>query len=156
MAATRVIDHALDVIRAMRLEERGIVVKLSDAYIAELRRLFSQPGSGRIYRRLRAGGLKRKLRGLPLREKDYITHQASAPGEPPARDRSLLYNSVLSIVELTETGWSSTIGSSIPGIPRYLELGTVKMAPRPAWRPAYLYLLVHAKTILAAGGAPGA
>lgn len=75
MAATitvQGVDAAVDRLRATELRMRGRLEQALDrtalATNAHLKRLLSEPGSGRVYTR----------RG--------VEHQASAPGEPPAVD----------------------------------------------------------------------
>ena len=71
------------------------------------------PASGRIYRR------------------GNITHQASAPGQPPMTDTGTLVRSVyFDLKPLT-----ATVGSRL-AYSHYLEFGTRRMAPRPVWMPA--------------------
>lgn len=72
------------------------------------------PKTGRVYRR----------RG--------IVHQASAPGQPPATDTGFLVNSIY--VERDGPA-RMTVGSRL-AYAAYLEFGTQRMAPRPAWIPA--------------------
>lgn len=61
-----------------------------------------------------------------------ITHQASAPGQAPATDTGVLVSSVY----FQNTGkMSATIGSRL-AYAYYLEYGTTRIAPRPAWQPA--------------------
>ena len=70
--------------------------------------------SGRVYRR------------------GNITHQASAPGEPPKTDTGTL---VSSIEFKMETKLSATVASRL-AYAYYLEFGTSRMGARPAWIPA--------------------
>ena len=61
-----------------------------------------------------------------------ITHQASAPGQAPATDTGVLVSSVY----FQNTGkMSATIGSRL-AYAYYLEYGTTRIAPRPAWQPS--------------------
>jgi hypothetical protein len=92
---------------------------------SEVRRLMaSSPRGGRVYRR------------------GNIRHKASAPGEPPARDRGYLMRSVM---------WKRTnkpgpidaivdVGSGVL-YSLFLEYGTRRMAARPAFRPALAKIL---------------
>lgn len=90
------------------------------------KRLLSLPGTGRIYRR------------------GAITHQASAPGAPPAVDRGLLRASVSTELGHDEQGAYADVGTTLDyGV--WLELGhrvvvngrTVGYAePRPWVRPS--------------------
>ena len=75
----------------------------------------STPGKGRIYEKYK-----------PRR-----THQASAPGDPPAPDTGVLRNSIT--IGPTETGYR--VGTNLQSAP-VLEFGSSSMAPRPFMRPA--------------------
>ena len=70
------------------------------------------PHTGRVYKR---GG---------------VTHQASAPGQPPASDTGALSGSIYT--EPDAEGW--VVGSRL-AYAAYLEYGTRKMASRPVWTP---------------------
>lgn len=59
-------------------------------------------------------------------------HIASAPGEPPAIDYGTLVNDISSEFPSDLEG---IVFSSLP-YSFYLEFGTGKIAPRPAWIPA--------------------
>jgi len=92
------------------------VIRGTEAVAEEATSLILEaPKTGRIYRR----------RG--------VTHQASAPGEPPASDTGRLVQS-----QRTEYDQSELTGTAIwsAGHAEYLEHGTSKMAPRPFARPA--------------------
>jgi len=95
------------------LERRAIEAE------AAAKRLLSQHGSGRIYRKSR-----------PRR-----IHQASAPGEPPAPDLGHLRASVGHEVGVDEHGVYAEWGTDL-AIGVYLELGTRHMSPRPWLRPS--------------------
>lgn len=60
------------------------------------------------------------------------SHQASAPGEPPKADRGELVNSI-HIVSKNQ-GLTAEVKSKLP-YAGALELGTSKVAARPAWLP---------------------
>ena len=88
----------------------------------------SQPGTGRTYKTGRKG-------------RRYATHQASAPGEPPAVDEGELRSSVTHNVtgrpgrDLPDPGGSKTLvkgytGTNLEKGP-YLEFGTSRMKARP-------------------------
>lgn len=88
----------------------------------------SQPGTGRTYKTGRSG-------------ERYATHQASAPGEPPAVDTGELRASVTHNVtgrvgkSLPDPGGSKTkvkdyVGTNLES-GAYLEFGTSRMKPRP-------------------------
>ena len=84
--------------------------------------LLSQPGQGRLY-------VKRHASGRP-----YL-HRASAPGAPPATDSGRLKQSYQYRVERRGRGPALEVYSTVFYAP-YLELGTRRMAPRPALAPA--------------------
>ena len=63
-----------------------------------------------------------------------IEHRASAPGEAPATDTGFLVSDS-SIYYERNTPLSATVGSRL-AYAYYLEFGTVRIAPRPAWLPA--------------------
>lgn len=100
------------------------------------KRLLSQHGSGRIYKRTKP---------------DRI-HQASAPGEPPAPDTGQLRAALGHTVDSDGVTLYADIGygvdpdtaaeregdTSIADVAKYLELGTRHIAPRPFLRPALL------------------
>lgn len=115
--------------------EQEIVTRLTHAgaiYTGEVKRLMiDSPASGRLYRRRRKGQAGRRKGG-----KGFITHRASAPGEPPAVDRGILVKSIGFQVLRRARTIILRAGSSLPKLPIWLEFGTRKMAPRPAWRPA--------------------
>lgn len=83
------------------------------------KRLASTPGRGRWYFRTR-----------PDR-----WHRASAPGDPPAPDLGNLRRSITHELDIDERGLLARVGSPL-FYSFYLELGTVKMEPRPFLRPA--------------------
>lgn len=77
----------------------------------------SGPRSGRLYKRGQAGD---------------VVHQASAPGEAPATDTGFLADSIGSrMIGPTEGEITVTARYSV-----VLELGGVRMAPRPYFAPA--------------------
>tara|TARA_R110000744_G_C19098203_1_gene533269 strand:+ start:124 stop:552 length:429 start_codon:yes stop_codon:yes gene_type:complete len=84
---------------------------------------------------LRGDVVKRIQRG-PKTGRTYqrrgVTHTSSAPGQAPATDTGRLANSIT----FEQVGpVSVTVGSALI-YAAYLEYGTTRMAPRPAWRPA--------------------
>ena len=138
MADATIIKSNLDkALAQMDLSARVFATKAGILYTNEVKRLMrTSPRGGRIYKRLRAGGLRNRLKGRGARAGDYITHRASAPGEPPAVDHGNLVNSVASVEELTPRGWATTGGSTLAKIPPALEYGAGTIAPRPAFIPA--------------------
>lgn len=83
--------------------------------------------------------VKKAIQGPPKTGKEYkrgenrdIVHRASAPGQAPATDTGTLVSSIYN----QDRGYlSKAIGSRLP-YAFYLEFGTRKIAPRPAWVPA--------------------
>jgi len=69
------------------------------------------------------GGGKRNL---------SLTHQASAPDQPPASDTGILAGS---IYYKLIGNYSVAVGSRLP-YSAHLEFGTMKIKKRPAWLPA--------------------
>lgn len=107
-----------------RLEKKAAqrVAALALELHAEIRENLSQKGSGRT----------------------YGSHQASAPGEPPAPDLGVLRNSVQAVMVhplLWTVGVAGEIvhpesGSKMKVIAPALEFGSRRLAPRPFIRPA--------------------
>jgi hypothetical protein len=82
------------------------------------KRIQRGPKSGRVYTRGSGQNLSRE-------------HQASAPGEAPAADSGVLASSIY----FEQSGkLSATIGSRL-AYAYYLEFGTSRIDPRPAWVP---------------------
>lgn len=77
--------------------------------------ILSGPKTGRIYRR---GG---------------VSHQASAPGEPPASDTGQLVNSIITSVDTGKLTGSVGFGTEYA---KFLNYGTRNIAPRPFAIPA--------------------
>ncbi len=114
--ATRVdINLALAQRVAMDAAERGVRAAVIDAE-GITKTLLSQPGSGRIYR---SGKSK--------------THQASAPGEPPAPDKGASGGLLGSVQTEVTRGPNEVVGmvSVNKEYAAALELGTERVAPRP-------------------------
>lgn len=78
------------------------------------KRLQRGPKTGRLYRR------------------GTVTHQASAPGQAPATDSGTLASS---LYFQQASKMEATIGSRL-AYAYYLEFGTTRIRPRPAWLPA--------------------
>jgi hypothetical protein len=79
-----------------------------------VRRIQRGPKTGRVYR------------------SGNVTHRASAPGEAPATDTGRLANSIV----YERIGLIAAKVSSRLPYATYLEFGTQRIAPRPAWTPA--------------------
>lgn len=76
-------------------------------------RVAQGPATGRVYTR------------------GAVSHTASAPGEAPASDTGVLLGSIYH----ENTGPLSAVVGSRIAYASYLEFGTRKIAPRPAWVP---------------------
>lgn len=146
---TRIVSHLDQALARFDKQSQRFVTLAGIAYTNEVKRLMREsPRGGRVYRRIRARGLKARLAGRKARAGDYIVHKASAPGEPPAVDRGNLVNSVASVEELTSRGWATTGGSTLAKIPPALEYGTATIAPRPAFIPALMNIRSHLEAAL--------
>jgi HK97 gp10 family phage protein len=92
--------------------------------------------------------------GLGRRRKGSRIYGAarSAPGEPPRKQTGRLRASVTS--EVDEGALEARVGTNIndPPYPRWLELGTGKMAPRPWLRRALAEVQGQIMQILSGGG----
>ncbi|QDP54147.1 MAG: hypothetical protein GOVbin4685_7 [Prokaryotic dsDNA virus sp.] len=80
-------------------------------------------------------GVKLRMQQGPATGRTYkrrsVVHRASAPGEPPAPDTGVLLGS---IYHERAGQFSAVVGSRL-AYAAFLEWGTFKMAPRPAWTP---------------------
>jgi len=70
-----------------------------------------------------------------------VTHQASAPGEPPASNTGRLVNSIQTVYDTKNL--TGTVGTSVE-YGGYLEFGTQTIEPRPFLRPA---LATHRRSL---------
>lgn len=96
-----------------------------------IKELLLTPGSGRVYTThffTDAAGRVHPIGHRP-------SHQASAPGEPPASDTGRLLSSVGHRMRVEDVV-REEIGYFGVKYGTYLEHGTRRMAPRPALRPA--------------------
>ena len=119
-----------ELLRHVRLTQYTAIRLLALRYANEVKRLMkTSPRGGRVY----------VIRGK--------RHRSSAPGQPPAIRTGTLYRAIGFFLEDTPTGWRADVGIKVASPPAgsqtpphrygwYLEWGTSKMAPRPAWRPA--------------------
>jgi len=97
------------------------------------KRIQRGPKTGRVYTHI-----FRTINGVPVPVDERAgnnlspSHQASAPGEAPATDTGRLASSVT----FRATGkLECEVFSAVEYAP-YLESGTQRIAPRPAWTPA--------------------
>ena len=115
-------DEVLKALQEMSADVEKAVQNglLQTAFLAQSvaqQSILKGPKTGRIYKRGKRGR----------------THQASAPGEPPANDTGRLASSLRAEVS-TEALTASLIAGTTYAI--HLEYGTTKMAARPFMRPA--------------------
>lgn len=94
---------------------RGVVKGTEEVRNEMVRLIQSGPKTGRVYTR----------RG--------VSHQASAPGEPPATDTGRLVNSITT--EYDAAKLTGTVSANTE-YAEFLEYGTQTMAERPFMRPA--------------------
>lgn len=99
----------------LQVELQAAIVEATEGVRNEVLRLIRQPGTGRIYKR----------RG--------VTHQASAPGQPPATDTGFLASSVHTKYDMSALTGIVAIGARYAP---FLEYGTSRMSPRPFARLA--------------------
>jgi HK97 gp10 family phage protein len=106
-------SRVMDAVRAATVQ--GLNRGVEDVANEAVSLILNTPKSGRIYRR------------------NGVSHQASAPGEPPASDTGQLVASVTTSVDETSLTGNVNFGSDHSAC---LEYGTSKMEPRPYARPA--------------------
>jgi HK97 gp10 family phage protein len=104
------VDNSGEIARRLDYMASTVVTKTVFDLEAHAKNLVSQPGRGRI----------------------YGSHQASAPGDPPATDLGDLVGSIRG--EMTDDHHGFVEVTSDHATP--LEFGTVNMAPRPFMTPA--------------------
>lgn len=114
---------------------RARLLKIAALFQRKIQQLFRMPKSGRIYNVGSTPTKKDKASGRRFR-----SHQASAPGEAPAIDTAALSKSITHQITEGAQGFDLDIGPSQQSgrddVAAWLEFGTSKIAPRPAWRPA--------------------
>lgn len=116
MAQVNITWNPGDTTEAVRRAALRGVIKGANIVRNEVLRLIQQtPKTGRVYKR----------RG--------ITHQASAPGEPPASDTGTLVQNIT--VQIDAQHLSAVVNSGAEYADA-LEFGTTKMEPRPYMRVA--------------------
>lgn len=118
---------------------RGLIASANDVRNTAVESILSGPKTGLIY----------TTRGR--------THQASAPGEPPANELGNLANSITLRIDAARMVVFVNAGAKYGAA---LEYGTRKMSPRPYLRPALLThaagvnarVLAEVRAFLASGG----
>jgi len=128
---------------ALREALEPVVAQAAAEVERDVKEQMSGPHSGRTYRRGVIGRrVSKATKALGLRERatkrggriaiaGFTFHRASAPGEAPAVDLGQLINSILASGE----GLRWSVGTPL-ATAQYLEEGTRRMAPRPAFGPA--------------------
>lgn len=125
-------------------KETKAVVAGAVVFVGVIKETLSQPGTGAI----RAAGRDRVGAGSFSRGKDGQLHlvrrgaarvnfdptnRASAPGEPPAPDTGHLRNSIdYQLTSETTARVGTNLEYAAP-----LEMGTIRIAPRPFMRPSF-------------------
>jgi HK97 gp10 family phage protein len=100
-----------------RLLDRAINATALEVISSVRRKIQRGPKTGIVYEKIK-----------PKR-----THRASAPGQPPATDMGALASRGNYYIRRGKM--SATIGSNL-AYAAYLEFGTRRIKPRPAWVPA--------------------
>jgi phage gpG-like protein len=127
----------LDLNDRIQAGKKLILTAAAVALEGAIKEELSHPGTGVVYV---VGRTKGRLRKDGTRGKGKsTTHQASAPGEPPAPDTGLLRNSIHHEVDDDK----ATVGTNLE-YAQPLEFGTTSagkghhtvIAPRPFMRPA--------------------
>lgn len=108
----RIVSNQTAVVRAaFELAARRAIVATQDAFLQEIEQAMDEPKSGRI----------------------YGTHQASAPGEAPARDTGdYLSATDKSTIDVSGDVVQGAVFTNAPQA-RRLELGDEHVAARPMW-----------------------
>jgi len=118
---------------------------LADRFVRIIQELFRDPKHGRIYGAIGAIRALQRFAGGLRKTRPGGVHQASAPGEAPAIDTAALSKSVTYDIAKVDDEWAVEIGPSMQSgrakIAGYLEFGTSRIKPRPAWRQALQLLL---------------
>lgn len=94
----------------------GLKISAEKVKSDAVKSILNGPKTGRIYKR------------------NTITHQASAPGEPPANDTGNLARNITATV----VSPNEAIVNSGAAYARHLEYGTTNIAQRPYMRPALM------------------
>lgn len=120
------------IVDRVQQEKRNALAALAGTLVRQIKIYLSFPGRGRIYKRARvtrAGKIKKLKSGRT----SYLTHQASAPGQPPAVDLGTLRNSI-AMQEIRAGVFR--VGTNVDYAPP-LEFGAPPhLAARPFMRPA--------------------
>jgi HK97 gp10 family phage protein len=159
MADVKITWDTETLLRELEITERKAVTALASRYERILQELFRLPKRGRLY-----GINRKKLKALRKfragkRKRAPNVHRASAPGQAPAIDTGALRKGITREIGKDASGTYVEIGVSNESgraeIAAHLEMGTVKMAPRPSWRPALDQLRKYADEDIAAAAKKG-
>ncbi len=111
-------DNSRQFKRAIVVKAAGNMKNVVEAYRDDLQiAIWNKAPSGEVY-------------NIP----PYGLHRASAPGEPPARLSGDLWRSIHAVMETSQGKLEGQVKSDVAYSPM-LELGTRRIAPRPAWLP---------------------
>jgi len=132
--------------RIEQLMQRELI-SAAVTYERSLQASFREPKSGRIYR---VG--KTPTRADRAVGRRFRSHRASAPGEAPAIDTAALSKGVTRVISrVGKAHFVARIGMSVQSgrseIVLFLEFGTSRIAPRPAWRRALEVLRANMNNI---------
>lgn len=111
--------HGDEVQRQLGIVVRRAIAQSGVAFQREVKRLVNRPGTGRVYKKP-SGRL----------------HQASAPGEPPAKDTGDYGRSIqLDARKLKHKTRPSVRVGTLSDKGPWLEFGTLRIKRRPHFRP---------------------
>lgn len=127
-------DTASIIAKVRRGAVRGVLAATEDVRNEVIRLILDTAKTGRIYNtRFFTIGTGPDRRVIPYGSRP--SHQASAPGEPPASDTGTLVNHITT--EYSEDGLRGSVMARTK-YAEYLEYGTDRMEPRPFMRPALM------------------
>jgi hypothetical protein len=141
MSDAPAIQSVIALLNERRAEAKRVVRELVFGLERELKESLTGTRSGRLYRRTKTTGKKRKRTVVKF-------HQASAPGEAPASDSGNLIASIQS--EISGDGFNGEV--SLAYYAAFFDPGTSKMDPRPYLVPAIQKMQPVLNRLRAVGG----
>lgn len=141
MADYPAIRSVIAILDQQRVEARRVVREVVFGLERELKESLTGTRSGRLYRRTKTTGKKRKRTVVKF-------HQASAPGEAPATDSGNLAASIQS--EISGNGFEGEV--SLAYYAGFFDSGTRKMGERPYLVPAIQKMQPALNRLRALGG----